>query len=420
MTEFAGFLLLGMAGLNYTLRRDVAYPPFLFTALWCVILFLHSVLEQIWSFEIQPLSNTVLLVFTVGALFFTLGGLATHYYYDARAQAQQRPSLTLWLHPWFDQALFWLPFLALPLFCLEALSLTGTSTSTPFFESLRYQLTVGGRDYGLLDYTIPVVIFNTWLRFWQKEIQPDDTLTRRRFYIALAVNLVLLVLTTGRTYFMLLFALLIGFRILSGKPVIRMALYSGISFLSLFAAFSFAKGFVQEETWAQVLLAVSRRLIWYAVGSLRALDHFLHKPYDLLNGDLTLRFFDALAFRLGLTDTEPAALVQPDVLVPDRTNVYTVYYTYIQDFGILASFLFIGVFAIVHGVLYFRSRSGSLSARYAYALMLYPLLMSFFQDQYLSLLSTWIQYLLLYGIAFTLFIKVYPDPESKSGRDRFV
>ena len=95
MTELAGLLLLGMAGLNYVLRRDVAFPPFLFTALWCVILFLHAVLEQIWRFKIQPLSNTVLLVFTVGALFFTLGGLTTHYYYDARAQDQRRPKLTL-------------------------------------------------------------------------------------------------------------------------------------------------------------------------------------------------------------------------------------------------------------------------------------------------------------------------------------
>jgi len=84
-------------------------------------------------------------------------------------------------------------------------------------------------------------------------------------------------------------------------------------------------------------------------------------------------------------------------LVPDLTNVYTVYDPYYRDFGNLG-FLFVFIFIILHVAFYQRSYSKGGIYVFLYSATLYPLIMQFFQDQYFSLISMWAQCFFWYWV----------------------
>jgi oligosaccharide repeat unit polymerase len=111
----------------------------------------------------------------------------------------------------------------------------------------------------------------------------------------------------------------------------------------------------------------------------------------------TFRFFIALQYVLGISAITPKPLVREFDFVPDPTNVYTAYDVYFRDFayfGILVP----PTFLILHYWLYRKAmRLGGVWIFY-YSASVYPLVMQFYQDQYFSLLSMWIQIIFWYWI----------------------
>jgi oligosaccharide repeat unit polymerase len=91
-----------------------------------------------------------------------------------------------------------------------------------------------------------------------------------------------------------------------------------------------------------------------------------------------------------LTDVSPIALLRDYESVPNLTNVYTVYEVYFRDFwyfGVLVP----PVFLVVHWELYRRANFIGGIWIFFYSASIYPLVMQFFQDQYFSMLSMWMQ-----------------------------
>jgi oligosaccharide repeat unit polymerase len=74
---------------------------------------------------------------------------------------------------------------------------------------------------------------------------------------------------------------------------------------------------------------------------------------------------------------------------------------YIRDFGPFYAWILLALFGFIHTSFHRKAINGH-SVRYVfyYAFLLYPLLLSFFGDQYFSLISTWIQI----GVFIELFI----------------
>jgi oligosaccharide repeat unit polymerase len=133
----------------------------------------------------------------------------------------------------------------------------------------------------------------------------------------------------------------------------------------------------------------------YLLGSLAALDHTLLQGSAPLDWGLNsfrsvLAVVDAMGFNVTVIP-----LVKEYVFVPDATNVYTVYLPYLQDFGPVGVVVFLGFFGWLHARLYRAAKSQDPRLVILYALSVYPLLMQFFQDQYFSLLTTWVVFALL-------------------------
>jgi oligosaccharide repeat unit polymerase len=123
-------------------------------------------------------------------------------------------------------------------------------------------------------------------------------------------------------------------------------------------------------------------------------------------GANTFRFFYALLFKIGISDVKPQELIREYMYIPDPINVYTVYENYYLDYSYYGMII-PGIFLIVHYLLYAKARRKSGVWTFYYASSTYPLIMQFFQDQYFSLLSIWLQVIFWYYLFISL-------PEKKS------
>jgi oligosaccharide repeat unit polymerase len=176
--------------------------------------------------------------------------------------------------------------------------------------------------------------------------------------------------------------------------------FSLISLLS-FLVFSFNKyaNLLNQNTVYDLTIG---KLGGYISGSLVAFQQWnKFNDLDFSLGTNTFRFFYAILNRLGY-DIEVPKLVNDFITIGlnSNTNVYTIYYFYAQDFGLFYAMIIMLFLGIFHGFLYKKMCSKNPYWVYWYALSCYPLFMQFFQDQYFSLLSTWLQYLVFGFILF--------------------
>lgn len=120
----------------------------------------------------------------------------------------------------------------------------------------------------------------------------------------------------------------------------------------------------------------------------------------LLYGKNMFRFIFAVFSALGF-DVQVVSLLNPFAYINETliSNTYTVHYFYARDFGLGFALLIQFPIGLLHGYLYKKASQLKPFWIYVFALSIYPLIMQFFQDQYMSLTSAWIQYL-LYGLIF--------------------
>ena len=111
------------------------------------------------------------------------------------------------------------------------------------------------------------------------------------------------------------------------------------------------------------------------------------------NGLNTFRFFIAIYDKI-FCSNYAKPLVQDFISIGNgvTTNVYTFY---INDFGYIYAILMQFLTGIFHGISYKKMSQMKNYWIYIFSFSIYPLVMQFFQDQYISLISTWIQILIL-------------------------
>lgn len=197
----------------------------------------------------------------------------------------------------------------------------------------------------------------------------------------------------------LLIAGLIAYR-KNSRKVFRILLVALVAFMVLFAYIAYSKywylfknGNFWEVLRNQIALYASSPMVAFQ----KSFDGGL---YPELNGGNTFRFIVAVFDRL-MGTSSAVALEQAFINVGGTTtNVYTFYYYYLCDYGVIYALVIQFLVGIVHGMLYKKVGAKRPYAIFVFCFLMYPLLMQFFQDQYISLLSTWLQYILIGFILF--------------------
>lgn len=190
---------------------------------------------------------------------------------------------------------------------------------------------------------------------------------------------------------------------MSSRRIAKFFAAAFIAFIGLFAYVAFSKFYyliaMADTNWSFLW----NQLMIYGAGPLAAFQNFFDAGSpDYLYGGNTFRFL--LAVWDALTGSQLAPLlVQPYTYIGSHlnVNVYTFFQYYMMDFGWVYALAAECLAGWLHGVLYKQMCQGRPLGSYFFCLMMYPLLMQFFQDQYFSLFSTWLQY----GIIGAVFFK---------------
>ena len=204
-------------------------------------------------------------------------------------------------------------------------------------------------------------------------------------------------INSGRSYiYIIIIPLLIIYYYSSEnnyKKIIKIIKYLFIVIL-IFLLYSYFKS-------SENILQIYDDLKLYLFGSIDGFLQWFTGGFKYLDGKNSFRFFIEIMNAFGLTNID-TNLVEKSVLIfngTSSTNVYTIFKYYINDFGVVYCLLIVFLLGLVYGYLMKKvTRKFSVKNFVFLSIMYYPLIFSFFSDQYLSLTSTWIQ------IYFWLFI----------------
>lgn len=402
---FHFFLLL----LNMRIINSFAAPSFLYTLVWFLVLLLHLLVDLFQISQIYSLSYEILIFFLLGTIFFNLGGFFA-FWVDAKSIRHAVLKKYSSANSTLDLFLFLIPIIFLPIVYLKSLDLAQNSGIDNLFLGLRYQKNYGDGSLGILEYMTIWAIFDATWRYLQYKAKIFVWKQNIKMIISLIIAFCYAILTTGKTFPFLIIIALVGLKLNANEVRIKQGLVYLSALFAVFFLFSLflEKGASPSNSFAKNLILVNETLLNYLLGPQGALDSVFNQSHVYELGFNSFRFFFAFFYKTGLSDIKPFDLVHNFTFVPFPTNAYTFYYPYILDFGALISLGAPFAFGLMHTKAYILARRGSLVATYVYSLMLYPLFMSFFQDQYLSLLSTWIQFAILILIQTKLVLSQQP------------
>jgi len=187
---------------------------------------------------------------------------------------------------------------------------------------------------------------------------------------------------------------------LKRKQILAYLAIGLLVFLAFFYFVSVGKYWYNYENGESPLSVLSGELLSYLSLSIHALDITMDSHEFTRLGSDTFRFLLAIWDSIAGTNYTPN-IVNDFIETGPTTNVYTFYDYYLRDFGVFYAILIQFLVAWIHGYFYKRLKvKKGLSTVYFCALLVYPLLMQFFQDQYASLMSLWVQALVVELLVF--------------------
>ncbi len=382
---------------NYMLwRKNLFQPAVLFSFVWFAMLVLHIICRVTVLDELYRLSIDVLLIFFAGTLSFTAGGCFMYLYLGAKHPSNEKPAALMpEINRLLVAALVAVIALGLPFYIMASYKIFIASQAEEFFKGLRTELTAGNADVGPTKYfmSLSFVVYAVALYAYYKK--------KSRFNLTLLITSFLITATyaifaTGRTYFLIILSIYLGVSLLANPSFSLKKYFAALGiFLLTFVLIGvmYGKGGSVYYSAKQNVTEATRNLGIYLVTPMNALDVEIHKNAPTTNGDLTLRFFSKIAMSIGLIPQQKVPeLIQQYAYVPYATNVYTYYSPYIRDYGVWYACFILFSSGIFHTWIYNKAVA-TRSVRYIfyYSFLLFPLLLSFFSDEYLTLFSLWLQ-----------------------------
>lgn len=257
------------------------------------------------------------------------------------------------------------------------------------YMTLRNSITYENKSFGVFSYFIPLSMV---LSMVSAVAYRNKATYLPVFILSLLVSLFYCYLATGRTYILMLFCFVFmpffTAKLFSRKLLILVA-FIFIS-LFLFIAGMTGKGISFDNTVSQNIRTFQENIVAYTTAPFVAMGYLFENFSEPEYGRNSLRFFYAVLERLGLAEVESVELIKEYVSTPFPTNVYTVYEVYFRDF-LYWGFLIPPLFLLLHFWLFRKAVIRGGRWILFYAASTYPLVMVFFQDQYFSLTSQWIQ-----------------------------
>lgn len=367
--------LIIISVINYWIgNRDVLYPGFMYSFVWTLV-FSAYVFSPI---EVNIIGTTTCLLIILGTLAFTLGCyLSKLIPMKSCANKANLPYQGVAKYILFIYCLAVLPLLREDLISFAGSGLTSLTGLRTLIVAAAMD---GEKVYSsiITGSIIAVAIDSTFIAFI------EHTKGRYFIYISVLLSIIYCILNTGRTGFMTLIFGLLAIQLIRKKGGTRFKpamLSLGVPAILIIVSMMGYMFITHNTVEGDVMTLAVDYFFLYIVGGIAALDSIIQSG-SFIAPHHTFQFFTQLCNNFLGTNFDIPLAIDTYVYVPFPTNVYTVYKFFLQDFGFTGTLMVVGFIGFVHGVIYKAAKKGSKYGIYFYAISMYPLLMSFFDDTY--------------------------------------
>lgn len=397
MVPISMMLILTMLVISYVIYKDVVAPPVLVGIPWLAAMFLLSISD----FHYDN-GGFYFLFFVIGIMVFNFGFLV--FLIIKSSNSKRVTGFTNYIIQ-TNNTLFKI-IISLEMMTIAAcLIYVFLYIKSNYSFNMYYTLKVG-KSVGSLKYFVLIQYLNIFITAFTScviyaSLKSQKFINRKYLFMQILIGLISSFLTLGRTAILLFVVLNLTIYIITAEVKNRSIVKYGIAFgvvgVILFSFYNLAK-YPYLLTSKSALEVATETLSVYASGSLVTFQQWASTNFDLLLGENIFRFWKAVLSFIGF-DVNVKPLTNPFINISNNfsSNVYTIYYFYAIDFGLVFSLIIQFIIGIYHGITYKLKASKRPIWMYLFSLSIYPLIMQFFQDQYFSLTSTWIQYL-IYGL----------------------
>lgn len=373
--------------INYCVSRSLLYPPAAFTCLWAVMLSLLALSGNFF----YPVSDYTLLIFTLGSLAFSMGG----FFSETSLINQCRRSCATYSYrrvAWLLDKTIWLLILMIPFYFKRLHELSALSGVDDFWMGIRTQTSSGQKDsvgFGLFGYLIALANFSS-IAALSECIRASYSKRKTALIILLTFSYGMT--TAARTGTITLLLSLICTLLLYGKFKARTAFLFSASFLFLFSApaILLGKGGNVDASFSENMEGVIHSLQIYTLAGLVAFDQTVLHPGSIPSNNSTFMFFFSLLKALGF-DVKTVSPILDYTSTPVPTNVYSVYFPYYSDMGLIGLVCIMFVLGAALSFFYRRAVSARPEFIVLYSLGFASLMLTCFVEAFFTALSYWIQ-----------------------------
>jgi oligosaccharide repeat unit polymerase len=287
---------------------------------------------------------------------------------------------------------------AIPLLVIHNYTLAASSSYDSFWVAVRRAYTDqqdipgGGGIFGVANLA-PIYIAFSYIAVYELTFNPPY---RRMLLLFLSLVFVFQILTTARAYVMqLLLGAIAIVAIRRDRIPIKATIAVSVLFLFLFGLFHFELKKMNADWNAsgnEKIGSFFQGIAGYTAGPLVAFDRVIVNPNQVPNTWKIYKPFIRIINKFGAGMTELSRnLAFTDISPHLTTNVYTFYFTYYVDFGIVGILFVSSLFGFVSTIVFRMARSNSPLGVVLYALVVYGIVMSTFAECVCLEVTLWVK-----------------------------
>jgi len=381
-------------------------PKLIFVTLWIAQILGHLLIFDIFN----PLNifTWFLVVFTIFSFF--LGS----YFITFKASKTTTNNLYPYLLPEQSSYAQWISKIApyvLIIYSIIAVMVAVIIVSQIGLSGLKFEIFKTLRQSLINDFSeerkffglIRVFFFGVGICIYMLCFSKELSITKR---LAICfVGTLSAVMTTGRLA-LLLFFLAVSYIMYSAKIIkLKGIIVSFCIFTAIFLFLAVLLG--KGDGTGEILGQVIWNFIVYFLGSLSTFDFYVTNNIPVIEGGALLpnSIRALLEPVVGYLPLKPP--LNPFVSNPIEANTYTAIYPIYHDLGLIGIAIIFTLLGMFHQVLFNLQKSNTSLPRYLFALSLYPLVMTIFEEAYISSLGFWITLLfvpVLFKLSYNLFM----------------
>jgi oligosaccharide repeat unit polymerase len=377
-------LLVVLSTFSFIKTRSLISPIFITPTVWAILISLFILTPH----DLYPLQHQFLISVSLWNIAFFTAGLTV----DSTLLSNVKLKINRISIP-VRNTYFYLTIICTPIIFVLLYRAALNGPSPYFFLNLR-SINTGAEEISLwgLGYVFNIAFIILLIELLESHI---DKIFNIRVVILLILNIVLAILTVGRTSFLYLFIGMVVCLYFKGIFRIRHLFWVVIFISGLFAILTVARSF-DESLATEDLFAHASKI--YLFSGMPA--------FDTLN-TIESNYFGANTFRFMYAVAESAGVNVPvnDTIygyaeVPYLTNVYTVMYPFFMDFGYKGVFCGGFFYGLLFQFFYKISLGANKVGIIFYSFLFTALLLQFFGEYIFTNFSNTLQFLIIIFIPY--------------------